>query len=96
MAYPFHDGTATVTYCGRICYKRRKINLIQVFAGQNVGVKQVADRIWLVSFMDYADRESVQPKSVTDVSGTDQNNLASPTGTNNMYGRLRGRLRRAA
>jgi len=24
-----------------------------VFAGQNVGVRQVNDRIWLVSFMDY-------------------------------------------
>jgi len=32
---------------------RRKINLSQVFAGQKVGVKQTADYIWLVSFMDY-------------------------------------------
>jgi putative transposase len=51
--YPFHDWTATVTHCGRICFKTRKINLSTVFAGQNVGVKQVNDRIWLVSFMDY-------------------------------------------
>ena len=28
-------------------------NLSQVFAGQQVGVRQVTDRIWLVSFMDY-------------------------------------------
>jgi putative transposase len=35
--YPFHDWTATVTNCGRICYKRRKINLSQVFAGQTWG-----------------------------------------------------------
>jgi hypothetical protein len=28
-------------------------NLSTVFAGQNVGVKEVSDRIWLVSFMDY-------------------------------------------
>ena len=41
------------THCGRIRYKRRKINLSQVFAGQDVGVKQVSDRIWLVTFMDY-------------------------------------------
>jgi len=27
--------------------------LSTVFAGQNVGVKEVSDRIWLVSFMDY-------------------------------------------
>jgi putative transposase len=42
-----------VTRCGRICYQRRKINLSQVFAGQTVGVKQTADHIWMVSFMDY-------------------------------------------
>src|SRR5262245_24095081 len=27
--------------------------LSQVFAGQKVGIKQVEDRLWLVSFMDY-------------------------------------------
>jgi putative transposase len=53
LAYPMHDWTGTVTHCGRICYKRQKINLSQVFAGQDVGVKQVSDRIWLVTFMDY-------------------------------------------
>ena len=40
LDYPFHDWTATVTRCGRICYDREKINLSTVFAGQNVGVKQ--------------------------------------------------------
>ena len=53
LDYPFHDWTATVTRCGRICYHRRKINLSIVFAGQRVGVKQVSDNIWLVSFMHY-------------------------------------------
>jgi putative transposase len=53
LHYPFHDRTITVTQCGRICIGRRKINLSTVFAGQNVGVKEVSDRIWLVSFMDY-------------------------------------------
>jgi putative transposase len=53
LDYPFHDWTTTVTHCGRICFKKRKVNLSQVFAGQDVGVKQVSDRIWLVSFMDY-------------------------------------------
>jgi putative transposase len=53
LTYPLHDWTATVTTCGRICYKNRKINLSQAFAGQNVGVKQVSDRIWLVTFMQY-------------------------------------------
>jgi putative transposase len=53
LTYPLHDWTGTVTHCGRICDKRRKINLSQVFAGQDVGVKQVGDHIWLVTFRDY-------------------------------------------
>src|ERR1051326_2810324 len=36
-----------------ICLHGRKINLSHVFAGQNVGVTQVGERIWLVTFMDY-------------------------------------------
>src|SRR5580692_4366331 len=51
--YPFHDRTATVTTCGRICFNRQKINLSVVFAGQSVGIKQVSEQTWLVSFMDY-------------------------------------------
>ena len=51
--YPFHDRTILVTQCGRICIGRRKINLSTVFAGQYVGIREVADRIWLVSFMYY-------------------------------------------
>ena len=53
LEYPFHDRTITVTRCGRICFGRQKINLSNVFAGQNVGVKEVSERIWLVTFMDY-------------------------------------------
>jgi putative transposase len=53
LAYPFHDFSVTVTHCGRLCFKGRKINLSHVFAGQQVGVKQTDDRIWLVSLMDY-------------------------------------------
>lgn len=53
LAYPFHEHTITVTHCGRLCFKGRKINLSHVFAGQNVGVTQVNDRVWLVTFMHY-------------------------------------------
>ena len=53
LDYPFHDKTVTVTTCGRICFNRQKINLSAVFAGQSVGIKQVSDQLWLVSFMDY-------------------------------------------
>jgi hypothetical protein len=39
-------------FCGRICLGRKKINFSTVFAGQAVGIKEVHDDIWLVSFMD--------------------------------------------
>jgi len=39
--------------CGRICIGRRKINLSRVFAGQKVGIKEVSEKIWLVTFMHY-------------------------------------------
>ena len=51
--YPFHDRTVRVTRCGRICIGHRKVNLSTVFAGQLVGIREVEDKIWLVSFMDY-------------------------------------------
>ena len=53
LEYPFHDRTLTVTDCGRICIGRRKINLSRVFAGQKVGVKEVSEKVWLVTFMHY-------------------------------------------
>jgi putative transposase len=51
--YPFHDKTVTITACGRICVGRKKIHLSTVLAGHDVGIKQVDERIWLVSFMNY-------------------------------------------
>jgi len=51
--YPFHDRTVMVTNCGRLCFYRKKINLTTCLAGQAVGVKEVDDGIWLVSFMQY-------------------------------------------
>jgi putative transposase len=53
LSYPFHDQTITVTSCGRICFKGRKVNFSHAFAGQTVGVTQVGERIWLVTFMQY-------------------------------------------
>jgi hypothetical protein len=51
--YLFHDRTVVVTSCGRLCLYRKKINLSSSLAGQSVGIKEVDDGIWLVSFMDY-------------------------------------------
>jgi len=53
VSYPFADATFTVTRCGRICFHGRKINLSHAWAGQNVGVTQVGDHVWLVTFMHY-------------------------------------------
>jgi transposase InsO family protein len=53
LNYPFHDKDIVVTACGRICLHRKKINLSTVFAGQTVGIKEIDDGIWLVSFMHY-------------------------------------------
>ena len=53
LEYPFHDRTVIVTQCGRLCFGGRKINLSQVFAAQAVGVREVTDHIWLISFMHY-------------------------------------------
>jgi putative transposase len=53
LTYPFHDHTILVTHCGRICFKSQKVNLSHVFAGQTVGITQVGERIWLVTFMQY-------------------------------------------
>jgi hypothetical protein len=51
--YPLHDRTVTVTQCGRLCFGTRKINLSAAFAGQCVGFKEVAEKIWMISFMHY-------------------------------------------
>jgi putative transposase len=53
LEYPLHDRTIMVTTCGRICIGKRKVNLSQVFAGQKIGIREVSERIWLVSFMHY-------------------------------------------
>lgn len=51
--YPLHDRTIEVTSCGRICIGKTKINLSKVFTGQKMGLKEVSDGTWLVTFMDY-------------------------------------------
>ena len=53
LTYPFHDRDICVTACGRICIYRKKINLSTALAGQRVGIKEVDDGIWIVSFMRY-------------------------------------------
>jgi Helix-turn-helix domain len=58
----FTTKTIQVTCCGRICLHRKKINLSTA-----VGIKEVEEGIWLVSFMDYdpgcidLEEKTVQP-----------------------------------
>ena len=49
--YPFHDKEI-VTCCGRICMHRKKINL-NLARWPKIGIKEVDDGIWLVSFIAY-------------------------------------------
>ncbi len=64
---PDHDHSVRATRCGRLCIGQRKINLSQVFACQTVGIREIEDRIWLVSFLDFdlgffdQDEGSVEP-----------------------------------
>lgn len=53
IEYPLHDREIEVTNCGRICIGKMKINLSKVFMGQKLGLKEVGDGTWLVTFMDY-------------------------------------------
>jgi transposase InsO family protein len=67
LHYPFHDRTILVTTCGRICIHRKKINVSHVLQGQTLGLKEVDENTWLVSFMDYdlgyvdLDEKALQP-----------------------------------
>jgi transposase InsO family protein len=53
LSYPLHDREILVTSCGRICMHRKRVNLSTVLAGQRVGIKEIDDGIWIVSFMQY-------------------------------------------
>jgi hypothetical protein len=50
--YARHDFVVQATQCARVCTGRRKIPLSTVFAGQFVGVREVADEVCRVTFMD--------------------------------------------
>jgi hypothetical protein len=41
LEYPFHDRTAVVTSCGRVCLHNKRVNLSQVLQGQKVVLNEV-------------------------------------------------------
>jgi transposase InsO family protein len=53
LAYPLHDRDVLITACGRLCMHCKRINISTVLAGQRLGIKEVDEGIWLVSFMHY-------------------------------------------
>jgi transposase InsO family protein len=53
LTYPFHDRDVVITACGRLCLHRKRVNISTVLAGQKLGIKEVDEGIWLVSFMHY-------------------------------------------
>src|SRR5579885_836593 len=74
LNYPLHDRDLLVTACGRICMHRKKINISTVLAGQKLGIKEVDDGIWLVSFINYdlgyIDREQKTLQTIDNPFGT--------------------------
>jgi hypothetical protein len=40
LIYPFHDRDILVTACGRLCLRRKRINISTVLAGQRLGIKE--------------------------------------------------------
>ena len=89
LEYPFHDRTVTVTRCGRTCVGRRKINLSVVFAGQDVGVREVSEKIWLVSII-LAFRRYLKQGEVT-VQIEIENRVTGPVQVDNVIGEIPGR-----
>ena len=53
LTYPLYDRDVLVTACGRLCMHRKRISISHVLAGQRVGIKEVDEGIWIVSFMHY-------------------------------------------
>lgn len=53
VSYPCCDKTVNMTKCGEICLGNQKIHFSTVFAGHDVGLRQVKVDVWLVSFMNY-------------------------------------------
>ena len=61
------DTAIVAPYFAHYRWCKRVINLSHVFQGQTVGIKEVDDNVWLVSFMDYdlgyidLEEKSLQP-----------------------------------
>jgi putative transposase len=53
LIFPFTTKSLSSPIADASVWGTKKINFGPVFAGQAVGLKEVHDDIWLVTFMDY-------------------------------------------
>ena len=53
LEYPLHDRDVVVEDCGAICLHRTRVGISRVLAGQRLGLREVENDVWLVSFMHY-------------------------------------------
>jgi len=54
LDYPLHDLVRTVGPDGMTyLHKRKKFHLSAALAGENIGLKEIKEGIWIINFMDY-------------------------------------------
>ncbi len=87
--YPFHDKTVVITNCGRLCLYRKKINLSTCLAGQVVGIKEVDDGIWLVTYEPLRHIRREQDVIEPETGVPDRAKLPSPNSVQMRTGRNR-------
>ena len=99
LSYPLHDREALVTACGRICMHRKKINVSTVLAGQKLGIKEIDEGIWLISFMHYdlgyidLEQKTLQP--IDNPFGTRLSPMSQERDVTHVSGSDRAKLERA-
>jgi Integrase core domain len=53
LEYPLHDRDVVVAECGAISLHNTRVAISKVLAGQRLGLREVENDVWLVSFMRY-------------------------------------------
>jgi transposase InsO family protein len=53
LTYPMHDRDIVVGNSGQIRFNKANVAISHVLAGQKLGLREVDDAIWLISFMHY-------------------------------------------
>ena len=53
LDYPLHDRDVVVEDCGAISLHHTRVGISKVLAGQRLGLREIENDVWLVSFMHY-------------------------------------------